>query len=43
MRDGDDVVKQCPNCGEDVYLVDSDDARLCPRCGEVVFLFARRD
>jgi ribosomal protein S27AE len=43
MNDGDDGVKQCPECGEGVYLFDIEDVKLCPRCGDVVFHFARRD
>jgi len=43
MTDGDDEIKQCPNCGEGVYLFDTEDVKLCPKCGEVISHFARRD
>jgi ribosomal protein S27AE len=40
---GDNKVKQCPNCGESVYLIGEEHAQLCPRCGGVTFHFARRN
>ena len=43
MSDGDEKVKQCSNCGEVVYLVDTEDVELCHECGGVVHYFSRRD
>jgi ribosomal protein S27AE len=43
ISDGDDGIKQCPNCEEGVYLCDEEDIKLCPRCGSVVFHFARQN
>ena len=43
MINGDVEVKQCPNCGEGIYLVDAECIKLCPKCGDVVFQYAKRD
>ena len=43
FSDGDDGIKQCPNCGEGVYLFDAEDTKLCPKCGGVIFQCARHN
>ena len=43
MNGGDDKIKQYPNCGEGIYLVDTECVKLCPKCGDVVFQYAKRN